>query len=345
MVSVLIVTWNSAKVLGECITSLSAQDYAAIEVIVVDNASTDTTRSLLASAAASWHVILNEKNIGFAAGQNQAMREARGEWLLCLNPDIVMSTNFISILVKTAQAHPDAGSVCGKLLRYDPDREPHRTDILDSTGIYFTPNMRHLDRGAEQRDRGQYDQPQYIFGASGAAVLFRRSFVDDISVEGQFFDEEFFSFREDGDLAWRAQIMGWKCVYTPAAVAWHVRRVTPERRPDLPLIINWHSVKNRFLMRGKNASGWLCWRLFLPVAWRDLMTLGYAIFRDQQMLSAIGYSWKARNSIRRKRAIIQSRRRVPDQDLLWWFSNSPRAKPAADQLSTESEVGSVDTHT
>jgi GT2 family glycosyltransferase len=155
--------------------------------------------------------------------------------------------------------------------------------------------------------------------------MFRRSFIEDVSVEGQFFDEEFFSFREDADLAWRAQVMGWKCIYTPTAVAWHARRVTPERRQDLPLIINWHSVKNRFLMRGKNASGWLCWRLLLPVAWRDLMTAGYALLRDRRMISAVLYPWKARASIRRKRTIIQGRRRVADRDLLWWFSNSPRA--------------------
>ena len=151
--------------------------------------------------------------------------------------------------------------------------------------------MRHLDRGAEEQDRGQYDRVQYVFGASGAAALFRRDFIEAVSVEGQFFDEEFFAFREDGDLAWRAQVMGWKCLYTPTAVAWHVRRVTPERRADLPLVINWHSVKNRFLMRGKNASGWLCWRLFLPVAWRDLMTLGYALLRDWRMIVRDVLSW------------------------------------------------------
>src|SRR5271165_7151748 len=226
-----------------------------------------------------------------------------------------------------------AGSICGKLLRWDPEAVQNRTNIIDSTGIYFTRNMRHLDRGAEEKDDGQYDRAQYVFGASGAAAMFRRNFIDDVSMEGEFFDEEFFAFREDGDLAWRAQVMGWKCLYTPVAVAWHVRRVTPERRRDLPLVINWHSVKNRFLMRGKNASGWLCWRLFFPVAWRDLMTLGYALLRDGRMLSAVAYPLRAYGSIRRKRAIIQSRRRVSDHDLLWWFCNRPRAVECEQQTA------------
>ena len=285
MVSVTIVTWNSERLLRECFASLERQDCHDLEVIVVDNASSDGTRDVLRSMGPRWRVIYNEKNVGFAAGQNQAMRAASGEWVLCLNPDVVLRADFISKLVAAAEAHPDAGMVCGKLLRWDPDKTPHETDVIDSTGIYFTRNMRHLDRGAEERDTGQYDRTQYVFGASGAAVLFRRSFIEDVSVEGQFFDEEFFAFREDGDLAWRAQVMGWKALYTPDAVAWHVRRVTPERRSDLPLIINWHSVKNRFLMRGKNASGWLCRKLLFPVAWRDLMTFGYALVRDPRMLS------------------------------------------------------------
>jgi len=297
-------------------------------VIIVDNASSDGTRALLREVESRWRVIYNASNVGFAAGQNQAIRASVGEWVLCLNPDVVLGPDFVSQLVAAGQSHPDAGAICGKLLRWNPAAEQHKTNVIDSTGIYFTRNMRHLDRGAEERDTGQYERAQYVFGASGAAAMFRRGFIEAVSVEGEFFDEEFFAFREDGDLAWRAQVMGWKCLYTPAAVAWHVRRVTPERRRDLPLVINWHSVKNRFLMRGKNASGWLCWRLFFPVAWRDLMTLGYALVRDWRLLSALAYPLRAVGSIRRKRTIIQSLRRVSDRDLLWWFCNTPRALDA-----------------
>ena len=375
MVSVTIVTWNSEKYLRDCFAALAAQDYHDVEVTIVDNASEDGTRAILKTADPAWHVIYNDKNVGFAAGQNQAIRASRGNFVLCLNPDVMLSPNFITQLMSAAgESCFDAGVFCGKLLRWNPTalkghgcqpcqemaqdsplgaegklpqglkptsvanlngtpegvpfQDPRKTNIIDSTGIYFTPNMRHLDRGAEEIDRGQYDRLQYVFGATGAAAFYRRSFIDDVSVEGEFFDEEFFAFREDGDLSWRAQVLGWKCLYVPTAVAWHVRRVTPERRKDLPLIINWHSAKNRFLMRGKNASGWLCWRLFFPVFWRDLMTVGYAVLRDRRLLSAVTYWWKARESVRRKRHIIQSRRRVSDRELVWWFSNTPRAQDA-----------------
>ncbi len=232
MVSITIVTWNSASCLRECLASVARQDYRDIEVILLDNASTDDTREILREYESRFQVIYQPTNTGFAAGQNQAIRTARGEWILCLNPDVLLRQDFVSELVAAARAHPEAGAVCGKLLRWKPRELNAQTNIIDSAGVYFTRNMRHLDRGAEEIDCGQYDRVQYVFGATGAAVLFRREFIDAVSVDGSFFDEEFFSFREDGDMAWRAQLMGKKFLYTPNAVAWHVRRVTPERRKE-----------------------------------------------------------------------------------------------------------------
>jgi GT2 family glycosyltransferase len=333
MVSVTIVTWNSAVHLRDCLASVARQDYRDIELVIVDNASTDGTRDILRELESHCRVIYNQTNTGFAAGQNEAIRAARGDWILSLNPDILLREEFVSELLAAARAYPDAGAICGKLLRWNPGSEPERSDVIDSTGVYFTRNMRHLDRGAEELDHGQYDRVQYVFAATGAAVMFRREFIEAVSVDGSFFDEEFFSFREDGDLAWRAQLMGQKYLYTPKAVAWHVRRVTPERRQSLPHIINWHSVKNRWLMRAKNASWWLCWRLALPMLWRDAMAFGYALLWDRKMVSACLYRWRpdVRARLRHKRDLIQSRRQVSDRQLIWWFSDTPRAIDAVEQ--------------
>jgi GT2 family glycosyltransferase len=332
MVSALIVTWNSARFLDACFAALDRQSYPDLEVIVIDNASSDATRDILRSREASWKVTYNDANVGFAAGQNQAIHQARGEWLLCLNPDVSLAPDFISRLVAAGNDHPEAGSLSGKLLRWDLDSERQHTNVLDSTGIYFTRNMRHLDRGADETDTGQYDCRQWVFGATGAAAMYRRSFVEAALIEGEFFDEEFFSYREDADLAWRGQLMGWECLYVPEAVGWHARRVTPDRRESLPHEINWHSVKNRFLMRGKNASGWLCWRLFLPVALRDAMVFGYALLRNWRMLSALAYPLRHLDSVRRKRKLVQARRRVADRDLIRWFDDQPHAEVVTPSL-------------
>lgn len=325
MVSVLITTCNSAAYLPACLDSLRAQTYRPLDIVIVDNASSDSTRAILNHARPECHVIFNDTNLGFAAGQNQAIRAARGHWLLSLNPDVIAAPDFIDKLVGIGETHPQAGAVCGKLLRWNPASNPPFTKTLDSTGIYFTPNLRHLDRGADQIDRGQFDESQFVFGATGAAALYSRYMVEDISMNGQFFDEQFFAYREDADVAWRAQLMGWKCIYTPAALAWHVRRVTPERRADLPLVINWHSVKNRFLMRAKNISWPLYARHFVPTTIRDAQVIGYSLLWDRRLASALGQVWKLRHDWRAKRRAIQARRRVSDAELSHWFSWRPAA--------------------
>lgn len=327
MVSVLITTYNSASVLEACLRSLARQDYRPLEVIIVDNASNDATRQLLSSLGDGYQILYNETNTGFAAAQNQAMRQARGAWLLSLNPDVILNPDFISELLAAGEEDPRIGAVGGKLLRWNPQGDPERTRVIDSTGICFLPNLRHLDRGAEELDRGQYDQPAYIFGVTGAAALYRRSLVEDISVEGEFFDEDFFAYREDADVAWRAQLMGWRCAYAPRAVGWHVRRVTPSRFRELPLVINRNSIKNRFLMRAKNIALPLYLRLLLPVTLRDTVILGYCVLVDRKLLPAFSFLWARRKAIWKKRKWIQSHRRVSDRELAPWFSNRPVSFP------------------
>jgi len=165
MVSITIVTWNSAPHLRDCLESVAGQGYLNLEVIVLDNDSTDGTREILRQYESRFRVIYKSANAGFAAGQNEAMRAAHGEWIFCLNPDVLLRQDFVSRLVAAGEAHPSAGAVCGKLLRWKPEELNQRSNIIDSTGVYFTRNMRHRDRGAEEIDRGQYDRvPEIVEG-------------------------------------------------------------------------------------------------------------------------------------------------------------------------------------
>jgi len=326
-VTVVIVTFNSLPYIDECLRSLEQQSYPALKIVVIDNASSDGTREFLRDRLLE-RAVFNQRNVGFAAAQNQGIRMSKQGWVLTLNPDVVLAPNFISTLVEAAESEPSVGTVCGKLLRWQPESTQPFSSTIDSTGIYFRPDLRHLDRGAEQADRGQYDRVEYVFGATGAAALYRREMIADVSVAGEFFDEGFFAYREDADVAWRSQLFGWKCLYVPEARSWHVRRVTPERRHQLPQEINWHSVKNRFLMRLKNA-GVEVWLRFLPqILDRDFSILGYAFLADRKLLSALFYPLKNWRTVTRKRRIIQSRRRVSDGELLKWFDYKPHAEPA-----------------
>ncbi len=120
---------------------------------------------------------------------------------------------------------PKVGTVCGKLLTIRATFDLPDKQLVDSTGIYFTPMLRHLDRGSQEVDNGHYLNFEYVFGATAAAALYRREMIEDISISGEFFDPDFFVYREDADVAWRAQLMSWRCLYTPLARGYHVRAV------------------------------------------------------------------------------------------------------------------------
>jgi GT2 family glycosyltransferase len=333
LVSVLITTFNSSRYLERCLDSIKTQTYAPLEIVIVDNASSDATCEILERHAGLAKVVYNDKNTGFAAAQNQAIRAATGQWLLSLNPDVVLGASFIQHMVQAGELDARVGTVSGKLLRWHPGADKEFSTTIDSTGIYFTRSLRHLDRGAEESDHGQYERVEYVFGATGAAALYRRQMVEDVSIEGEFFDEQFFAYREDADLAWRAQLMGWRCLYTPKAVAWHVRRVTPERRRELPTEINWHSVKNRFLMRVKNISWPLYLRLVVPITFRDAQVIAYCLVVDRRLASALVSAWIARHQLLRKRALIQSHRIITDDELRTWFSEQPVSFPVTHSAS------------
>ncbi|MBV9611240.1 MAG: glycosyltransferase family 2 protein [Acidobacteriaceae bacterium] len=330
LVSVTIVTYNSARFIGRCLDYVFQQDYAPLEIIVVDNASTDDTPAILPDFAKRVRLISNPENVGFAAAHNQGIALAPGDWVLTLNPDVRLTREFIGRMVAAGEANPNVGSVSGKLLRMSPDFEAPANPIIDSTGMYFTPNIRHFDRGSNQPDDGRYDRFEYVFGASGAAALYRRRMIEDISIKGEFFDSDFFAYREDADVAWRAQLLGWKCVYTPKAVAYHVRSVLPENRRSLPAVINLHSVKNRFLLRIKNMT----FRLWLPrypaILFRDLMVVGGCLLRERSSLPAFLLLLRLIPRALEKRGAIMRRRRVSHRYLAPWFSSKPVTYPAPD---------------
>lgn len=336
-VSVTIVTYNSEPYIGRCLQAVLEQDWPVLEVMVVDNDSRDGTRSILAEHENKLHVILNNENRGFAAAQNQAIRQATGDWVLVLNPDVRIERNFISALLSAPQLTAEMGTVCGKLLRATPSLEPAAEPRLDSAGIYFTPTFRHLDRGSNQPDGPEYSEPALVFGATAAAALYRKKMIDDVSMDGEFFDEDFFLYREDADLSWRAQLLGWRCLYVPQAVGYHVRTVFPDNRGSVPAEINRHCVQNRFLMRIKNATWPLYLRHLIPVTVRDLGVLFYCLAAERSSLLAFPGVIRLWRRTMAKRRIIQQRRKAPDSYMEQWFGFRPVTLPV--ELPRTSQLG------
>lgn len=334
-VSVTIVTYNSGRYIKRCLESVLAQKGPQIEIIVVDNDSTDGTHDILERYEDRCTIVYNARNIGFAAAQNQAIGLARGNWILTLNPDVLLMPYFIQALLEAGRLDNRIGTVCGKLLVMSPDFDIDAKPRVDSTGIYFTPHFRHLDRGSRQIDNGHYLKREYVFGATAAAALYRREMIDDISIGGEFFDSDFFVYREDADVAWRAQLMGWRCLYTPYARGYHVRAVLPGNRRALPKEINMHSVKNRFLMRIKNMTGDLYRRYWLPVTLRDIVVVCCCLIYEHYSLRAFWHVLKSWKKVMEKRRQIMRRKRVTDEYMAAWFHFEPVSRPAPKKAVAE----------
>jgi GT2 family glycosyltransferase len=330
MLAVTIVTFNSAKYIQRCLKYVLEQDLRPHEIVVIDNASVDETPSILRNFEDRLQIVYNRSNTGFAAAQNQAIALTRSPWVLTLNPDIRLTPRFTTNLLEAAsQAEVAVGSICGKLLTMGPDFEIPLQSVIDSTGIYMTPNLRHFDRGSRILDKGQYERAEYVFGGTGAACLYRRRMIDDISVDGEFFDTDFFAYREDADVAWRAQLLGWKCLYTPVAVAYHVRSVLPSNRSSVPAVLNMHSVKNRFLLRIKNATSGVYKRFWLAMSIRDVAVIGGCILHEWSSLPAFVFVVRRLPATLQKRRAIMQRRRTSDGYLTQWFAWRPFSTRAA----------------
>ncbi len=310
-VSVILVTWNSAPYLRRCLEGIRQQTYAARELIVVDNASADASIDL--ARADATHIIRNETNRGFSAAVNQALAIARGDFVLLVNPDCYLEPEYISRLVDAlGDAGRDFGSATGLVMRGRGwDIEP--IGVVDSAGMRMTRSGRHLDIGERPASRTE------VFGVSGAAAMHRMAFLRDVAIGGEVLDEDFFAYREDADLAWRGRLFGWRALCEPSAIAYHVRRVTPEARRTLSAEINMHSVKNRFLLRIKNEGAYLALRNAPFELARDLVVLAATLTVEHSSLPALAWLWRNRARVLAKRGEIQRRRMLADRELARWF--------------------------
>jgi GT2 family glycosyltransferase len=180
----------------------------------------------------------------------------------------------------------------------------------NSTGIYRTASGRHFDRGSGERADGRYTAEEEIFGASGAAGFYRREALESARIGTGVFDSDFFLYREDADLSWRLRNLGWKCLYVPEAVAFHRRRNLPDRRRQMSPLVNYHSVKNRFLLRINNQSAADFASTLLPTLARDVVVLGACLTVERSSLPAFSWLWRNRKRLWAKRHEIQDKVRA-----------------------------------
>lgn len=326
-VSVHIVTYNSADDIIDCLEAVMAQDYPIEKIVVVDNASSDdcaekvniffnavdkgafSSNSLEEldlfnsqankEAPTSLLLIQNQKNTGFAPAHNQAIAATETDYVLVLNPDLTLAPDYISRLIAQMEANPQIGSATGKLLL----RADH--GLVDSTGLRMNKARRAFDRGAGESAE-QWTQSGTVFGVSGAAAMYPRRMIEDVSVDGEFFDADFFAYKEDVDVAWRAQLFGWQGYYDAEAIGYHERGWKTSGRSTKPMFIRRISYINRYKMIYKNESARTMLKTILISLPYEIAAHGYMLLREPKLIVAWKSFFTQLPALKKKRKYIQT---------------------------------------
>lgn len=232
-------SWNDRRYLPELFASVDAQTHKDFVLRILDNGSNDETVKYIQQHVPHALVVRNVKNQGFAPGHNQLLRftlehmredEIATTAILIMNTDMILDPAMVERLVAALEAHPDVAAVQPKLYRAFAEHigdevleETVKSDILDTTGMRVKRGWRMADRGAGEIDHGQYDLAKDIFAVTGTCAMFRASVIKELLIDGEFYDGDFFAYREDCDLAWRMRAAGYKSLFVPEAKAWHYR--------------------------------------------------------------------------------------------------------------------------
>ncbi|MBP7146984.1 MAG: glycosyltransferase family 2 protein [Acidobacteria bacterium] len=292
LVSVVVLTWNSRELVAGALDSALAQGWSPIEVIVCDNASDDDTPAAVAARFRDRvRLACLERNFGYAGGYNRALALASGDFVLALNPDVRLAPDFLECAMP-AFDDPRVGIVAGRLVR--PGGE------VDSSGQFLGRSRRTLDRGFGQPHDPARDRAGAVLSACGAAALYRRAMIDDVSDGAELFDEDYFAYHEDLELGWRAWRAGWRAVHVPGAVAEHLRG-GGRRRPllrDKPPAVVAHIVKNRWLamLRHDRAGA-----VVADLPWIAARDLALALLVLAPRPAAVRELWRARGAFGRAR--------------------------------------------
>lgn len=326
-VTVSLVTFNSKRYIGDFCESLRRQTFTDWELMVVDNNSYDKSVEIVTEHLPGTKIIHQKTNTGFSRPHNLIISWSKGEYVLVVNADLVMEESCIERLVQCLDTHNDVAAAGGKLLYWDFEQY-RKTDQIDSAGLIIHPSYRISDRyqGEENRDipSGQ------IFGISGSLVMLRRTALEQIKLpcasaetHYEYFDEDFFAYKEDVDLAWRLNLAGWKNYFLSETLAYHNRTISSHEssRKDRKKRsgINRYSYRNQLLMIYKNHFWSVTLRNLISILWFELGKFFYLLFLDGSSVHGLREVISLLPQFRKKRKLVQSRRRVHPAEFSEWL--------------------------
>jgi GT2 family glycosyltransferase len=311
-VAVPIISTDEAELLRHALPTALAQE--SVEVVVFDNASTDATAATAADFGVRC-VRLQERH-SYSRAMNLALRSIDADAILFMQPDCFLEPGFIAA-ARARLEDPGVGSVAPKLIRAEGPGDDQRLRVIDAAGM-FVDRRRKNGLTGHGRDASAFNTAAEAFGADGAVALYRRATLQDLVVENQVFDEDLVSVRDgvpadwgsDADVAWRARVLGWRCVYEPRAVAYHVRRYSPSKRAQVARWQRTVQFRNRYLMIVKNDPLSAFLRDLFWILPYEVAALGFALLREPFLLRGYREALALYPHMRRKRAELQRRRKA-----------------------------------
>lgn len=364
-----IINFNDRKFIFQAIESAVNQTYPNLEIIITDNLSTDGTREEIESMLPAWEArrsetdavssagevnpamiyIKSEENSGFGRPHNQAFRVGKGEFFLLLNSDAILLPNFVEEAMKAFE-DKNVGAVQGKLLRYDfnkgelfKDSEDTGLNRIDTVGLQIFKNRRIICIGQGEADKGQFEKTTEVFGADGASPMYRKEALESIKLpiwsrndkkkinEYEYFDEDFFMYKEDVDLAWRLRLAGWKAVYIPDAVAYHGRgsgdsmarsyvKIIEERRKINPRAKYYSFLHQRLMQIKDDSPSLLFTKHFFPFIIKEAGAWIYMSVFERFTFRLIKDFRHMVPIFLMKRELVKERTKVTDAEMEKWFA-------------------------
>lgn len=307
--TILVLSVDEAPLLESCLPAALAQPDA--RVVVIDNACSDGTVSLCDRLGVD--VIRLRERVCYAAAVNAGIQRTDGEAVLLLNADCVLDPGFLEA-AHVRLSRPGVGSVAPKLIRATGPSVAERLDVLDTAGMVVDRRRKNGLVGHGTPTSG-YARSVEAFGGDGACVLYRREVLAVCAVGNEVLDEDMELWASDVDLAWRAQLLGWACVYEPAAVAWHQRFYSPSTRAALAEHHRRLQFRNRYLMMLKNDTAAGVLRDLPWIVGYEILALGHVLLRERHLLGGYADAVRLSGRARARRRLIQPRRargrRVP----------------------------------
>lgn len=302
-VSIIILNWNGLENTVKCLESLKKISYSNYEVIIVDNGSKEREGELLEKKYGTYiRVIKSSQNLGFAEGNNAAIREVvragTSDYILTLNNDIIVEPDFLTELVKTSQKHPDAGSVQCKMVWARNRR------LIDNAGLKFLKPGLVFDRGRFEPVE-KYNKEEEILGCCAGACLYKRQALEEVKIDNDYFDKDFFISYEDVDLALRLQWVGWKAWYCPAAVVYHQKGAATGLTSNFLI---YHNRRNQVWMRIKTLPLSFLVKNIHQFLLADMVQLSLDFFIRKAPIAGIKGFWVAYFNLGK---ILKKRKKIP----------------------------------